>query len=276
MTYRINSGAVHVYQGRGTGPKLNRRGNFVVAIDPSKTNLGLVVGNDRNVIYEWVELSGKDCDTTEYCNDLMDFLVDYLSNGTIIVAGVEQAVMYKGMQYYHSQMVLTEIRANILQGFLQRFNIQIHEINNYAWKGAILPDGYRGRSEKGSLRYINEKGIKGISDDISDAICIFLYLSRFVDQPEVLHCTDEEESLFKYTYAIVPTTFVVADLKETFGGNGKVSLKGNIAYFLNRTTLTGFAFTYPVTSLTLEDIYCGNSHVDTPNLETVKVVVARC
>ena len=276
MTYRIKSGAIREYFGRGTGPKLNYKGNFVVAIDPSKTNLGLVVGNDRGAVYEWVELSGKGCDTTEYCNDLMDFIEDYLSNGTIIVAGVEQAVMYKGMNYYHSQMVLTEIRANILQGFLQRFKIKIHEINNYAWKGAILPDGYRGRSEKGSLRYLKERGLDGISDDVSDAICIYFYITRFVDEPEMLRCTYEEESLCKYSYAIVPENFVVSDLKDNFEGNGDISLKGNIAYFINRVVSNGFAFTYPVTSLTLDDIYCGNIRVDSPNLEKVKVVVARC
>ena len=276
MTYRINSGAIHEYLGRGTGPKLQRKGNFVVAIDPSKTNLAFVTGNERGVVYEWVELSGKGCDTTAYCNDLMNFMADYLSNGTVTVAGVEQAVMYEGMKYYHSQMVLTEIRANILQGFLQRFNIKIHEINNYAWKGAILPDGYRGRKEKGSLRFLAEKGLTGITDDVSDAICIYFYLNRFVEEPEVLNCTYEEEPLYEYDYAIVPDNFNIADLHEVFIGNGSVSLKGNAAYFLNRTNASGFAFTYPVTSLTLDDIYNGNSHVNSPTLDTVKVVVARC
>ena len=92
----------------------------------------------------------------------------------------------------------------------------------------------------------------------------------------MLSCTAEEDALFKYKYALVPENFNVADLKDVFEGNGQVSLKGNIGYFLNRVTANGFAFTYPVTSLTLDDIYCGNCHVFTPKLETVKVVVARC
>lgn len=276
MTYKINNGYKVTMTDSTELPMLEYTGNVIVAIDPSKTNMGVIVGTDSGTILKCIEISGTGTDTTQYCQDFRHFFKYFFQKCKIVLVGVEQAVQYKGYDYYKSQMVLTEIRANILAFFLDTYKIKAQEINNYAWKGAILPDGYRGHKEKGSKRWLEEQGVKGLSDDVTDAICIFLYLKRFITEPETLECTQAEQAITHYELAIVPIDFEVSDVKQTFEANPSIDLRGNIGYYTNHYMGT-YALIAPVTLLDLETIYwakCYFKHI--PEDEKVKILVTRC
>ena len=96
-------------------------------------------------------------DTTVYCEEVRQFLKQYLVNANIYFVGVEQAITKKGMEHHHSNMVLTEIRGNILNFFLDQYNVRVTEINNWSWKAGVLPKGYRGKFEKGSKKWFQDQ-----------------------------------------------------------------------------------------------------------------------
>lgn len=276
MTYRIKNGYKITMRPDTQLPILEYTGNVIVAVDPSKSNMGVVIGTDAGKLLTFIEISGTGTDTTEYCQDFKRFLKHYLQKCKIVLVGIEQAVQYKGYDYYKSQMVLTEIRAGLLAFFLEEYKIKAREINNYSWKGAILPDGYRGHKEKGSKRWLAEKGITDVSDDITDAICIFLYLRSFVENPEVLECTMGEQAVTHYELAIVPYDFEVSGVKQVFEANPDVDLRGNIGYFTNHSMGT-YALIAPVTLLDLETIYWSKCYFKfVPEEDKVKILVTRC
>ena len=265
MTYRLNAGQIHTFVGN-PDVAIPRKQAVVIAIDPGKTNMAIVVGNTMGKVLAVAELSGKDCDTTEYCRDFRQFLDIYLKNVKILMVGVEQAVQYKGMQYYTSQMVLTEIRANILNYFLDRYGIGVIEINNYAWKHAILPEGYRGHGEKGSLRYFAERGITGYTHDVTDCMCMYMYLYPKAPKPERFYTDDIEEPLYKYTL-----TFTDYGEKEHFDCNPEYTFLQNISYYVNRSDTDTFVVQGKSAYLSLEDIYSYESkvHIIDDNFEVV-------
>ena len=275
MTYRINNGNVIQFDSSNC-PVLAYTGNVVVAIDPSKTNMGVVVGTDAGNKLAHIELSGKGCDTTDYCCDLKRFFGNYLSKAHIVLVGVEQTVQYKGYDYYRSQMVLTEIRATILALFRELFNIKVKEINNYAWKGAVLPDGYRGHKEKGSKRWLAEHGVTGLSDDVTDAICIYLYLMSFVQEHETLECTQGEEPVNNYRLCIVPEDFELEGEYTTYKANPDVNIRGNLGYYTNHT-MESYILITPITMLTFDVIYSAKCFFPMiPESDVVKLLVMRC
>lgn len=274
MRYRIKSGPWIEFSTGDNVKPLDYGGEVIVAIDPGKTNMAMAVGDPWGVVLSYVEISGKGCDTTEYCTDFMDFIVKYLSLTHPITFGEEQAVSYKGMQYHVSQMVLTEIRANLLQMIKTRFCLQPIEINNWTWKHAILPEGYRSTSEKGSLRYLETCGFTGVTHDVTDVICMYLYLQRQTPKRAEPFCNKKESCNLKYKiYLYASDAIDKPDGFWTFKYNPQFSLEDNVNYYVNRSRGNGMLIV-PASALTLEDIYAHQCVAGGPT-EEVKVVVSR-
>lgn len=277
MRYRVKSGDWIEFSGPDSVTPLNKRGDVLLVIDPGKTNMAVVIGNPYGVIYTFVEISGTGCDTTEYCSDLKVFFNAFLKNVKVYKSAVEAAVTYQGFKYHKSQMVLTEIRAAILSYFSEVHHAKPSEINNYAWKGAILPDGYRGHKEKGSLRYLNEQGIHGITHDVSDAVCMFMYLTKLTAYNKELICDATEAPTVPYIYTLIGGKLTEEDKKHPWSKyNCVFSFPDNVAYLLNRSISQTVIMEVPIEQLTQEDIY-GACSVLFPNKDEqcVKVVVAR-
>ena len=276
MRYRFNSQEWHDYSNMSRVPTLATTGSVIVAVDPGKTNMAVVVGDTFGDILEWIELTGKDCNTTDYCQDVRQFLFKHLQAAHIKAAGIEQAVSYKGMEYYHSQMVLTEIRANLLSFFNDTYGFKPMEINNYSWKSAILPDGYRGTKEKGSKRFLAEKGLIGVTHDVTDCICMYFYLhQRYPDHSE-LYCNKEEESIFEYDTSIFSPAIDMQQV-TTFKFNSQYSLTSNIAFYINKTQCESFRLVVDIDKLSYKDIYGGSCFFNDTDIDTkeVQVVVIR-
>lgn len=273
MRYRIKSGPWIEYSAGNKVQPLQYGGDVIVAIDPSKTNMAMAIGDPWGVVLSYVEMSGKGCDTTEYCTDFMEFITQFLSLTHPIVMGEEQAVSYKGMQYHVSQMVLTEIRANLLQMIKTRFSLTPIEINNWTWKHAILPEGYRGQKEKGSLRYLEKFGFTGVTDDVTDAICMYLFLHRNQPKRAEPFCDRKEPCALPYQLYIYSNDIGVAKELWTHKYNPKFSLEDNANFYVNRTTGNGY-LDVPASALTLDEIYGRQCCAKTPT-ENLRVVVVR-
>lgn len=291
----------HWTLGQPTG-HLPYNGEVVLAIDPSKTNMAILIGTGEPLtlkdfynedwpksIIHTLEFSGNGRgresppeDTTFYCEEIRQFLHSYLDGVKFRYVAVEQAITKKGASASHTtNMVLTEIRGNILNFFLDRFGVKVLEINNWAWKHAILPEGYRGRDQKGSKLYF----VRNLPDspfahyfeaDMTDCICMYLYvLMKFCSQRSIF-CSTAEPKLNDYSYSFVPVSLDTSKHYIEFDYNPRFSLAENLNYYANRTN-SNFVLVIDWSVPTLEDLYtkCTFTKWSCIDEDRVKVIVCR-
>lgn len=277
-----NTYSTHWTLGNGVNP-LRYGGDVIITIDPSKTNMAIVFGTPDGYILNVLEFSGNNrgkgptMDTTLYCEEVRAFLRSYLEHTNIYMVGVEQAIQKKGFEHYKSSMVLTEIRANILNFFFEVFGVKVIEINNWSWKFGVLPDGYRSQFEKGSKRWFvetmsNSPYSKYYEADVTDCICIYWYMVNKMCSQYVCYCNQYEKPLFKYEYDLM----IDSSVKRELSYNTMFTLHENLSYYVNRI-MGEFFILVPVSNLSFDDIY-GHSigfSLDSLNCEEVKVVARR-
>lgn len=265
MRVKINNGHSWFWTHGQDVPELNVSTDVMVAIDPSKSNMAIIVGTLAGQELALLELSGNDSsfydkamDTTDFTLEVCDFLRQYLKNATVDIIGIEQHILKKGVQYYNSMTVLTEIRAALINLALDLTKKRAWEINNSAWKGAILPDGYRGHGYKGSLRYLREKDpfkYDDYSDDATDVTCIFMYMVKEYSKKNGgrIKCLGSEKPVGNLSIAIM-SGFHVPQGAPEFEYNPQFSIKENAIYFANRSQQSGVSY-IPLHAIKVEDVY---------------------
>lgn len=260
-------------------------GDVVVVFDPSKTNMAMLLGTPDGTILNTIEFSGNNrrsgptMDTTQYCQEVRAFLKRYLAKAHIYMVAVEQAIHKKGFEYYTSNMVLTEIRANILNFFREIYGIEVIEINNWSWKHATLPEGYRGQFQKGSKKFFQDKMPNSpyahyFEADMTDCICIYWYLLSQKCGSYVMLCNRSETAIVDFEYAIYPDSGYTDQLKEVTY-NDAYSIEDNIAFYVNRLSKP-FALTVPVNKLSMEQIYKSATFFENKDIFTKNVKVVAC
>lgn len=264
---------------------LDYRGEVVVVFDPSKTNMAMLVGTPDKQILEIVEFSGNNrrrgpaMDTTLYCEEVREFLRAYLSNVKLYKVAVEQALTYKGIEYHKSNMVLTEIRSNILNYFFEMYRIKVLEINNWAWKFGVLPDGYRSKFEKGSKKWFldvcpDSPWTQFFEADATDVICIYWYVVDEHCKSYSLFCIQAEPCTMKYSWSILPTSFPLTSVQEVLF-NKVFTIEQNLDYYMNRCTGV-ISMNVPADLLEYSDIYKRASQFTFDMLEDSIVKVVAC
>lgn len=285
MRYKIFNGPAREFTKGGAVPELNYIGEIVIAIDPSKTNCAVVIGDPGGEIISIVEMSGNNWkqgpveDTTEYCSDIRDFLSRYVEKAQVYRIGLEQAITKRGMEHHHSNMVLTEIRGTLLNLFYEKYGFtktQV-EVNNWSWKRAILPEGYRSQSEKGSVRYFYQylhdmTYINYFEADVTDCVCIYKYLIRDTKDTYTIVCQQVEKEVNKHTCAIMPTWADKLNFRK-FTYNPSFTVEQNATYFANRSKVSGIA-EVDTSMLSYDDIYKKASGFDGVPEGKVRLVVA--
>lgn len=249
---------------------------FVVAIDSGKINMGVVIGNEYGDVYKIYEISGKDIDTTIYCQQFKKFFKELFSRQQPIFGGQEQTILKKGQAYYHSAQVLSEIRGILLDTFVgadgilgaEALNTRWEQINNWSWKSEVLPPEYRTREVgKGSYLYCQTlnpiwKKAKETAD-ATDAYCMYEYLIRRRSKNKNILCRVQERAQYKYEIYLTSPQMVDKSWK-IFQFNPKFSLVSNAIYYSNRSSEIGVA-KVNLESISVEDIYkynkgCSVSH----------------
>ena len=277
MQVQINLNAPFEYKAGQKIKPFDFCGDIVLATDPGKTNMAMAVGTPfgTQLCILQFRAPGSAYDTSDYCHDFKDFLSRYFAGCKFSYFGIEQAISKRGMNHHHSSMVLTEIRANLIDLAYSLTGSKPLEINNWAWKYAILPDGMRSQSEKGSIRFLPEIYKKYGNADVTDAICMYRYIIEKHCGPYVIFPNRSEKALAPYKVLIVPPGSKVASTARRFQYEKSLSLAENCTFFANRTWEKGVA-TVDVDALSLDDIYShaigfvpGNSG------KAVEVVVVR-
>lgn len=240
-------------------------GDVIVVFDPSKTNMAMVIGTPDGTILNTLEFSGNNrsrgpaMDTTLYCMEVRQFLASYLSKAKLYIVGIEQAITKKGMEHHHSNMVLTEIRSNMLNFFLEEFNIRVIEINNWSWKFAILPEGFRSKYEKGSKKYF----MKYLPDspytyyyqaDMTDCICMYWYLVKKQCANYSCYCNQAEKCDIEYMYYFVASNNNITDDMREVTYNSRFSIKENLNFYVNRI-VGNFYMVVDLDKIDIFDVY---------------------
>lgn len=278
MQVQINLGQPFEYSAGAHVPRFGFLGDVVLVTDPGKTNMAMVIGTPQGTQLAILQFRapGSAYDTSDYCRDFKAFLREYLCNCSITTFGIEKAISKRGMNHHHSSMVLTEIRANLIDLAYELTGRKPLEINNWSWKYAILPDGYRSQSEKGSSRFLADVFSKYGNADVTDAICMYRYVQKMSPAEYPLKPDAVEKPLSEYKVQLRPLGFPMPPLSRKFVYEPGLTLDQNCAYFTNRTWERGVA-TLPVSALSLEDIYAHAAGFTVDNsTPTIEVVVVRC
>lgn len=257
-------------------PEFGFCGDIVLVTDPGKTNMAMVAGTPygTQLCILQFRAPGSAYDTSDYCHDFKDFISRYFSSCHVTLFGIEQAISKKGMNHHHSSMVLTEIRANLIDLAYSLTGDKPWEINNWSWKYAILPDGMRSQSEKGSTRFLPEAYSRYGNADVTDAICMYRYAIKQKCGPYAIVPSRVEKPLSNYTVRIVPADCASAK-GRAFAYVPALTLEENCIFYANRTWERGVT-EVPVAALTLSEIYkYAWGFAPGYDKPTVKVVVVR-
>lgn len=275
--YINKSGYLDYHAGKDV-PEFPYHGDVVLATDPGKTNMAITIGTPDGTILTILQFraGGYKNDNSEYCHDFKVFLTTYLKDCNVTIFGIEAAISKQGMNFHRSSMVLTEIRANLIDLAYQLTGRKAFEVNNWSWKYAILPDGMRGQHEKGSARFMPDVYNAYGNADVTDSICIYKYVILKEGNPYyTINPIGTEQPLAKYR-VLINSPSKLADTCRRCIYNHNLSLDDNLTYAVNRTPEM-VVFTVPASTLTLEDIYkhvCSFSTM--PAADMVEVYAKRC
>ena len=263
-------------------------GDIVIAMDPSKTNFAMVVGTPEGEVIQIVEFSGNNRgrgpaqDTTVYCQELKQFLSQYFMGANLYVAGIEAAITphKKGKPNYAfhvANMALTEIRGTVLAFFMEEYHIHITEVNNWSWKASELPEGYRGRDQKYSKKYLIDTDptnslISYFQADACDAYFIFKHLVRTSCSSYIMICNQVEQPTRDYSMSIVQKGMLFEDGLREVQYNNMFSIEENATFYANRLS-TNFFFYAPIKDLTLEQIYKYTQYTGFDIMKEVEAVI---
>ncbi len=266
---------------------VNYHGEVVVVIDPSKTNMAMLVATPKGEHLAHIEFSGNNRrsgpidDNTVYCYEFREYVRQFLQFCRVYMVAVEEAVTVKGAKTNHyTNLTLTEIRANILGFFLENYGIKPIEVNNWSWKFGSLPEGFRGKYEKGSKKYFtqcfpNSPLSHYFEADMTDCCCILKYVIKQYCGGYAVYCSAQEENFTPYKYTLVRANFTLPDERKVLF-NPSFTLEENMNYYANR--LFGiFTMVLEMDDLTLDQIYehACNGNFDYLENDKVKAVISR-
>lgn len=247
MKVRKNNGSWTFFHSGDYVEPLGYKEPLLVVSDPSKQNMALLVGSlyKVKVIYE---LSGKDyndraIDTIDYCIEIREFMNKLLGNCDILEFSQEEAIDKKGLEYFKSSLVLRDVRAFSIVTALELTGKKPYFINNWTWKVDILPEGYRGQKEKGSIRYLADyvdPKYSEYTDDVTDVICMYLHRRKALTKGMKIMCLESEEKKSDYKFFITDESHISDNMVE-FKYHNAFSLSDNLNYFTNRVKGAGFA-----------------------------------
>ena len=229
---------------------LNFTGDVVLAVDQSKRNTAMIIATPYREILKVIQFGspGKVNKTSTFCDEFEGFVSNYLQRAHVVDVFIEQPTGdTHGMHFYQSAMSLMEIRARWVALSKRYWSIETHEVNNWAWKRAILPEGYRSQNEKGSARYFFTWYAKYGSDDVTDALGILLYgLNTWYLHVKLLPTASVPSTQYSWYIRGSPSD-ILAEYNQDLSWDDNLSWLATNVYGIS-------SFIYPRSLLSKEDI----------------------
>lgn len=238
-----------------------------VAIDSSKTNTAIAVGDCNGNILDDYELSGAgaDVDVYQFCWDMRRELKSLFTGADVISVGIEDIITknekkgYKGISVHQSRAKITAVFDNLIFFFQDNHNITPRRINNQSWKSAVLPEEFRTREhKKGSKDWFQYIGNKWADrkDDVTDVVCIFMYMCMTEKVKPVYDIKETFPSKFTYSVGLLPKSYPIDNSFKEFVIKNNDSLEHNADTISNNLEKGQYGYAViPVSSVPIEWIY---------------------
>lgn len=245
--------------------------SITIAIDSSKRNTGLTIGDENCNPIDIYDINGKDDGTGEtdvlaLCQEQRKLLRTLLAGSKPMIVGIEDIITVNetsamaGISQHMSRFKITAVFMSFISFFQDTFGITPELVNNQAWKSAVLPKEYTSRSiGKGSLAYFKAMRSKyaAYTDDATDSICILRYLKLTHGITDAMQIGLAEVKKFEHSMEVMcKETKFAPDTVMWFRFNNELSLQQNATVMANHlgTKAVGIA-DIPVQVLSFGEIY---------------------
>lgn len=244
--------------------------NIYISIDSSKSNSAMFVWDENSRPLDDYEISGAgaDIDVYDLCYQTRQELKKLFYGANILKVGIEDIITknekgYKGLEIHQSRYKITAVFDSFIFYFQEYHHIMPIKINNWEWKSHILPEEYRTRDhKKGSKEWCVRLGNRWADrkDDVTDAYCIGLYLTRTEHVEVISKIEGTEPAKYEYEYIICPSSTPLnnSNIKH-FTIQNNDTIIHNIETVSNRinNNMIG-AFNIPISSIPIDLIYNSN------------------
>ena len=261
--------------------------HIIIAIDSSKSNTAIVVGNTTGKVIDYYEVqgAGKEVNVYDLCADTRRVLKVIFKDAKILYVGIEDIITKKdhgkgnkALEIHQSRYKITAVFDNIIFTFQEFFNIMPNLIDNWSWKSDVLPAGYRTRDhKKGSKDYFRDIGspFGSCKDDVTDAICIYIYVIHNTEFKIVNELRETIPSEVEYEYCFVPVDDEVNCVEFKILNND--SFEHNLGTIAERIKDGEIGSAdIPIEMVSLKDIYSERLQKKYPkNTKVLKVLVRR-
>lgn len=264
--------------------------HIFVAIDSSKSNSALVIGNISRKVLHYVEFDGTNDGTTErdtliLCLKERQALSKLFEGAHIEVVGIEDIITKHkvgtrdGLTEHTSRFKITAVFMSFISFFQDIFGITPELVNNWLWKCTVLPEEFRTREHrKGSLSYFKSinSAYANCTDDVTDALCILEFLYREHNIEEIQEILQPEFKAHDYNIICVATTHKFKHKTVHFRFNPSLTLMQNTTVMANGIKEDELAVArVGVDALSIKDIYSYCKGKFTPKTEELITVVQR-
>lgn len=196
-----------------------------VAIDSSKRNTAITIGDEWCDPIDVIEFDGKadgtsELDVLQLAKSQRNVLKTLLQGATVKYVGIENIITVDkgskqaGISQHMSRFKITAIFMSLISFFQDNFDVTPTLINNKSWKSAVLPEEFtRANVYKGSLQYYKSIGSKygNYTDDATDSLCILRYMKSIFNVRKVLSAEAPEICAYAYDYYITRVKDRVSD-----------------------------------------------------------------
>jgi len=256
MVVSINNQVVYDCFPRYSGKTIS------IAIDSSKRNTAISVGDANCRLMDVIELNGAQDGTSEVdalilCKLQRDYLKTLFEGAKPVIVGIENIITVDkkkskgqyipgtripvesagGISQHMSRFKITAVFMSLIAFFQDNFGITPELVNNQTWKTTVLPKEFNTREhEKGSLDYFKSIGSKygNYTDDATDSICILKYLQVKHGLQDAYSIESPEMKRFNYVAGIYDVqVFIDPDDMVSFQINPTLTLEENTNVMVN-------------------------------------------
>lgn len=241
---------------------------IAIAIDSSKTDTAIIVGDTYGNVLDDYELEGKqDKDVLLLTWNHRKALQSLFEGAKIELVGIEDIITKdesarggNPMNIHMARFKITDVFCSLICFFQDNHGITPELVNNQSWKADTLPEEYRKRThKKGSFDYHKDIGSKyGCrNDNVTDAWCIYQFLAREHGFKNIHEIEEPCAANKVYKCGLYPITTTVPATARQFVYNQTLTLKQNCDTMVFNTPYSD-VYCYakvPIKCLTLQEIY---------------------
>jgi len=239
--------------------------DIIIAIDSSKSNTAIAVGNTSNVVLDDYEIvgGGSDINVYDLCRDTRKALKELFSGANILYVGIEDIITKKehsaSINIHQSRYKITAVFDNFMFLFEEYFGIRPEPINNETWKTGVIPKEFRKLDgHKASKKWFDSLGNKWAKrkDDVTDVVCIYWFIMKsrtFDTYTRVVSCDPYNG---EFTYVITTCDIRLPEKSKKFIIDNEFDFLSNVMAIAGMISKDELAYVqFPIEAVPEEDLF---------------------